>query len=706
MVKKRNTPKIKVNRSPASELLSLGRGSVNTDLAIVENEEIALDDNMLDFSSASAIEEAINSKDLVGKDLRVDDSILPQARNFYEFATSPDFIANIISPYLEQALIGIKLFAEYCPRCSDTEWMKCENHVAQEGLAGIEAHVVMLDFGVCTNCDAGRCEMIKSGELNFYDELALNAGQRGGKSAVVAMLSAYMTHRILKMQKPAEVFGFASNTILHGTFCAITKGQAKENLWDPYYGILLDAPWFQKYHALLKRYESKLGIELFKLRDTFVLYRHRNLLVYPASPDLRVLRGRTRIFYSIDEIAYFDNDKDSSKKTMSAEGTYQALNNSLRTVRSKEGRLLSLDYDEALTGYAMNISSPDNARDKITELVRIAQGSTKMLGLHKPTWEMNPEITRASLAEEFRKNPLEALRNFGAQPPLSSNPFIESRESIENSIKSKGVNYATMKYAIYRTKDRVKQRYAVIDKIFPSKTKSILAMDAGLSNNSFALACGSLTPEGYVSVDLLLDIAPLPDAKLNYTKIYDEIISVIIKARNVTVFLADRWNSPKFLSDAEAEHGLEVAQIYSLKYSDMQDVKTSLDQGSMLIPKPRIDDIDKILAHSPDKYPQCFDHYFVEHLILQMLTVRDTKKGVIKGDGNLTDDLWRATALLHWGLRNEDFHPHLEGEGAVANPIRAQDMAYVAKGIKSSASSSGSRTGSGTKYIGVKHSRK
>lgn len=65
-----------------------------------------------------------------------------------------------------------------------------------------------------------------------------------GKSAVTAMMTAYMIHRVAKLSKPNEVYGLLHSNILHGTFCALSFGMAKDLLYDPLYGYLIDAPWF------------------------------------------------------------------------------------------------------------------------------------------------------------------------------------------------------------------------------------------------------------------------------------------------------------------------------------------------------------------------------------------------------------------------------------------------------------------------------
>ncbi len=624
----------------------------------------------------NTLKEIINSKDIVPRDLKLDDSSMPKAKNYYEWVTADRFLGSDMPPYLEQALIGIRLFAEYCPRCSNLEWMADGGHTAQEGLSGLEENVQLLEYGVCPKCGARRSHLIKKGELNFYNELALNAGQRSGKSALVAMLSTYVLHLVLKSQKPTQLFRIKSNSLLSGTFVALTYAQAKDTLWEPFYQYIIDAPWFNEYHELMRTYERKYGREFVKIKDTIISYRHRSITFNPSGPDKRSLRGRTRIVAAIDEIAYFDNDKASQKVKYSAAEVYIALERSLRTIRNSENRLIANEYDEAFTGYFFNISSPVSQRDKIMELVRLSQGSKKMLGVHKPTWEMNPDVTREALDDEFRKDPATAMRDYGAEPPMSANPFITSRQMIMDIIRETGANYVKLATSIYRQKDGTKHRYASV-KVKPAEGEtSVMAIDAGYSNNCFALAVGSLkhvdTDAGSVLspvIDCVAEINPLPGIPLHYSLIYEGVIVPLIRARNVKILLADRWQSIKILSDAELSEDLEISKQYSLKFSDFIDLKLRMQQQQFRIPKPRVSNFDEILLMSSgEDYPRCFEGKPVEHLILQMLTVQHGASNVIKGEG-LTDDLWRATALCVYGLSNPEYSEILQRKQSVTKAI-------------------------------------
>lgn len=903
-----------------SEDLSFVEEKKSTDVSFLQEGEV----NIVDI-----VDTALKDKSLVPRDLKFDDSACPQAKNFLEWVTSPNYLKQ--TPYLEQALIGLRLFGEICPRCSDMDWLPTEAHEPQEGLAGIKKHLTVLEHGECPKCHAKRSELMHTKELNFYNELAVNAGQRcvgastpvitergllpishmfighdspgfhlprinmrantgqrlenvkqlyvskegstkrvilsngihidatpdhplrtekgfrqvknlteadhiqlclgtnvwgkkvtapttideaglatrdaaleylkrnslpiendklaytatdsmaqmawsillnagylptvrhsgdeysviydldaqpiskslfikvqsiedvedqitfdlvmdgmpqfvaggilnhnSGKSIVVAMCSTYLTHIILKSQSPTGILGISNTTILHGTFVALTQSQAKDTLWTPYFNMISDSPWFQKYHEVIRRQERKYGIEVMKIRDTFVLYGHRNLIVYPAGPDGRILRGRTRIFGALDEIAYFDNDADSKKVKVSAGMVYGALDRSLATVRAAEDKLIAAGYDRAFTGYMFNVSSPVHARDKINELMRSSVGSNKLLGVHAPTWKMNPTMPRNSafLEEAFRRDPVGAARDYGAEAPLSANPFITQPVFISKAIREKGRNLCVYTHNIIRHKDGSRQRYGTLTKAATTDQPSVMALDAGYSNNSFSMVVGSRNSAGIISVDCVAEIIPLPGIPLNYTLIFDELLLPLCQKRNVKVLLADQWNSLKLLQDAKLKGGIEEAEKYSLKYADMWTVKTMLESEVPRISLPRMvhaDSIGDTLLYDGENYPYCFENKPIEHLIMQLQTVQDTGRTVLKNMG-ATDDSWRAMALMVYGFECGEFEEALTiREETKVN--RDPSRLGMTKGRRNSGSATASSLSSGSPIGSVRTRR-
>lgn len=639
------------------------------------------------------LKQVINENRIVSPDIKFPEGDFAEAPNFYTWCVSDRFLNQ--KPFVEQAIIGTRLFAEYCPDCTDMEWF-LHTHKVNDSLLKFERKVALLHHGKCPHCHKTRLQFFKQKKLHAYVELALSAGQRSGKSAVTAMLTTYITHRVLKLERPNEVYGLLKSTVLQGTFTALTFAQAKDTLWDPFYGNILESPWFQQYHAAMDEVGSRHGEELYNLKDTFVVYKHRRVSIYPAGPDKRVLRGRTRIFGSIDELGWFPNDISSLKNVkMNATEVYIALERSLLTVRAASKNVIKRGFYNVPMGYFINISSPSSVRDKIMELVRKSQHSTKILGLCKPTWEMNPHVPKSALAEEFRKDPVAAMRDYGAQPPLTNNAFLPNKDAVVKCLSGKK-NALKMDYKMYKTSDGSVEVYGSLEAVKIIARPCILALDAGYSNNSFAFALGFLSKEKKPVISVFGEVIPTQGMRINHSLMFTHLLDKLFENCNIVKVAADRWNSLKILADMEVKHDVE-RQIYSLKYTDLQMFKSYIEDGEITFPACPTP-VDEILKYNHSEYPDCFKHRPVEHFVLQLLTVQDTGTQVIKGD-QLTDDIARAVMLLTQQLIDEDNQELLNlPEAQMASTVNASQMAVYRNysGGGSSRSSGGSGTTQGS----------
>ncbi len=1128
------------NVTTASQVDGVNRlfDSLEMSVPVRESSLIATpENNESEFNLAKTIRKAIESDRIVSPDIRVDDSDFPTAPNFYTFCVKDHFLKQ--KPYIWQSMVGSIVMSEVCPRCSDMDYVD-GGWKPRDSRDTFERKVCLLEHGICPHCKAPKSKLVLRNKLNFYNECAAVLGQRSGKSAWLGDMTAYLTHLLLKLQNANEVYGLKSSNVLHGTFVALTYAQARDTLWEPYYGNLLDSPWFQDYHAHLDHLGRKFGNEvLYNLKDTFVKYNHRRLFVYPAGPDKRVLRGRTRAFAclsedtlvstslglveikndlydvfthvgsnhfkisdwlptgfkdtykvelktgqyvectgnheiktrrgwvrtdslhkndlvavslggkfprkltldfsaryepafakiyreierlktfelddlrglgrsvtpitsdlrrkghierhyykgrtgadglcrcyykvcsgfdvellisqassytggqvsfpsemtvelasllgyyvadgsysencseilfatsvgrrarhflrcfktvfktsprksfyltetgtrmtrysvayqiikdffrhigltgatsktkeipwsilqapkecaaaflaaaydcdggirncnivyytvseklashvqmllqrfgifsrksiktrllkedplelqknpvlcveivepcyhtlfknhigfstnpliirtrgnyspftpdengivwvpvvrrkysgkrqvyditvddldhgftaggivvhnSIDELGWFPNDIDAAKNIkMNADEVYTALANSLMTVRGAAASLIERGFNNIPNAYFLNISSPRSIRDKIMELVKKSESSREIFGIVKPTWEANPLLPRKALAEHFKRDPVAAMRDFGAQPPLTNSPFFSDEAALENCFSGK-------KNRIKIVYDRVESgrgkftRYAYIDKMQPKGNASIMSLDAGLVNNSFACTIGHLDGKAPI-ISLMVEIMPAPGVPLNFTYIYNELLSEIITDRNVVLIVADRWNSIKLLQDASDEFGIEHRQ-YSLKYADMLLFKDYMLDQQVQFPSPT-ESIEDILKYDQSKYPDCFKHKPIDHFVLQALTVQDSGSTVIKGD-QLTDDLFRSTALCFRQLIDEQNAELLNQADAEVRPVfditksaivKSYGAAAGVSSVKSGTTSNGSSLGS------------
>jgi len=117
-----------------------------------------------------------------------------------------------------------------------------------------------------------------------------------GKSAVTAMIAAYVLHRYLSIPDPINYLSLLSSSQLYMSMTAISAGQAEASLWAPFREYVDAAPWFKDYHQLLQDAGERLGTELLHRPRTFLVYKHKRIVCMYEAPNKRRLRGKTRIF--------------------------------------------------------------------------------------------------------------------------------------------------------------------------------------------------------------------------------------------------------------------------------------------------------------------------------------------------------------------------------------------------------------------------
>lgn len=415
----------------------------------------------------------------------------------------------------------------------------------------------------------------------------------------------------------------------------------------------------------------------------------------------------TRILGVLDEIGWFPHGEDNEQKEMAnANEVYISLDRSLKTVRNATARLLEQGMDNIPNGYMAGISSPSSYNDKIMTLVRTHEGSREVLTGHFPTWEMNPMFKKEDFAKEYRDDPVKAERDFGANPPMAENPWISNVSQLNDLFDGRfNIKY---QYNYLVNKSGKETVYAkVLGAHKPSSVPAtVMAIDAGYSNNSFALSI--VTPElGLGSrikgarVLALLEVAPKKGQNvINFAKLFDEVVKPLIDQFNVKLVATDRWQSILLLQKLEEETGV-ATDTYSLRPADFEYIRDYLldDDQTLHFPKPEID-IGKIFTFSMDEYPHCFRYMPNAHLYHQFSTVNlDGRGNVDKGNG-FTDDLLRATCLgISYCLNQEDVIKY-KLDGAKVNEVRAigtrQASSLTSGGTISAKATGGSFTGTGT----------
>lgn len=632
-------------------------------------------ENLRGFTPSEAIGDDFDPDDLVTQAIHadldssffdaLDEREIPRARNVFEFCTGRQYMNS--KPFPRQIQILTHLFGDACYDCSDNDILF---DMYDQDLGEIQERVQFLHHGRCPRCGKTRLDFYKSRDWMFPQATALLCGQRSGKNVTLVFAAHYQNHRMLTLERkgrrvtPSKFFGLTP-TFLRMSFTAVTLEQATQNIWEQFITNRNESPWYREYHDFLKDAGKRLGTELVTLNATYTTYHHKSLGISCAVPDCRKLRGRTRYFTSVDEIAWFDSkiDVGQAKKLGDAGEVWQSLNNSLATIRNAAtAQFEAGDYDVPM-GISFDISSPSDINDIMCRTVRKSKHEPRILTGHYATWEFNPMYKRDSefIRLEFQKNHDNALRDFGAIPPVADSPWFPDPKPIMAVSRTK-VDKPVIAVDRQTATDTFGQEtvwYKFL-KHFDEYTPRIISFDYGLNNNGFGCVLASLTASNELKIDQCFYLKPDDKQQINLSKMFKEFILPLAQSSNVAVMAFDQWNSVSAVQELR-DAGVD-ARKYSLKPIDFIQIRQDIINQKVSLPVAEMD-LNVFVHRSADDdlvQSSLFKPNFA--LVLQLLTVREIAGKMMKpkyGD----DDLFRAFCLASYFAQDPRIQQRLKSGG-------------------------------------------
>ena len=615
----------------------------------------------------AALDEVFDSKTKQPRNLKVDDRDLKEFANYKAFFTGTTWGLKV-RPFPRQLFITSALFQEICPFCTDKKLLSILSIPVDMNLDEYLERTVFTRFGVCPKCKRPRTTFEK--HFPYRQETKLLLGQRVGKSLfLVAPPILYLTHKYLKIPTPYSMFGLGP-TLLVGTMVAQTYAKALEQLWIPYMAYMEQSRWFKEYNALVKDTADRTGEDIYRVTASRVHYPHKMMMVYPSGPNRGTLRGNTRFAVGIDEIEYIDTVSQSEDAVkLNASAIYDSLDRSLLTVRAAHERLYTEGRHSVLGAFGFYASSPVSVNSFLWKSVQgnDETGPTQVYNL--PTWDVNPNLPQYSktIQKAYREDFAKAERDYGAKPAMSDSPFIADRLTIFRHCgpSNNAVEYEYTR--IRREHGDLEGRSAKIVAFrtdrYQSMPPAVMSMDAGYSNNSFAISIAYRSDGKKIRHSVLVEVAPrLKENVIDYNRIYTDLLVPLVKTFNVKAVIADRWNSIKLFDDLRAETGV-YTEAYIAKMEDFSTFLSYVEGGAVQFPKCEMKETEIFRPEASTDYPHGFQLCPVAHLVYQSATVRSNGRQVVKGRAT-TDDLFRAAVLSSAFLLDDEFYErHLKGKG-------------------------------------------
>jgi len=670
----------------------------------LESSRYAIFDLGDDFDPEKMMEEAVESDLDPAVFEAMDIRDIPAPANILEWVTGRGFLNTTIFP--RQLQIQLAMFEEWCPYCSDRDFVQdihLSPYIGEDGhrrpwtIDEILERVTMTEYGICPKCKKTYIDFLDDPGAPhcFPKELDACIGQRAGKTRMTEHSMTYNECRFqLLTPSPQQFFGEDITQKFSAVYTALQLSQAQDTLWGAYHLRILAAPWFKTYHAWLDDHGERLGAELYRIKDTYHWYANTGLHSVLRPPFAKEMRGRTGFQGGIDEIGMFAKREGSIRAN--ADEVHKSIGNSLMTLRADADMLVRKGRLQVPTPGLFCISSPWELLDKIMTLVRTADRDPTRVAFHYATWEFNPKIHRNSpqIMAEYANDPVAAERDFGAKPPFAKDPFHPSPDVID-TLHSSGVNMLfVQKRKFVRTRSGKHLVYAIPAQFKPDKTiPRLMCIDAGETDNSFALSIWRLVDLPAPQIDAGADMDDLIDDE------DDEDIRVVMeavqeeRARQAAVPDGERKGQVSYLQldgiievqpfdDEQGNHwkvsfkrmweqcirplcmGLNIVGVVSDRWNITQILngveelgvyteQYSLVWSDFLDFKTKTDSRELRLPQPERPFEAVYDDYDkavrgapVLHLSVQYRTVRQIGRTVAKPSGG-TDDLYRTMVLAH-----------------------------------------------------------
>jgi hypothetical protein len=433
---------------------------------------------------------------------------------------------------------------------------------------------------------------------------------------------------------------------------AVTLGQALKGVWKGFKSLLSTSTWYQELFSILDDVGERTGKELYQFNPATGMYArffHRNIEIAPSGPSKRTLRGDTRYLSAQDELSYFpfkiteeDGDDDEERERANADEVYQAMVNSLATVQGAVLEMRGKGINHIPMAGNMALSSPFSWLDKTCRLFTENKDNPNALCVQQPTWEISPLYTREHpiIVQAYRRNAKTAERDFGANPPKIGSDWYQ-RDSVRKCFTLEP--WYSLEYDLTEN-DLVKAALISLRRRLRYHP-SVVALDAGVNNNAFALTV-TYRDGSDIHVPVLLEIVPQQGRTLHYPSIYTQIILPILKQCNAKTLVADRFNSLQLLQQAKDDVTDLKSGQYSVTMKDFRNVLQLVETESVFFPRM---DLPPENVERVTNYKRELLHHPADHLYLQCLTVQELggtiMKGTSAGGVRYTDDIHRAMVL-------------------------------------------------------------
>jgi len=380
-----------------------------------------------------------------------------------------------------------------------------------------------------------------------YNELVFPAGMRSGKTATAAFISLTEIYKLSMMANPQEHYKLGPNTEISTLNVANSREQAKDTVFRKIKEFVSNSPYLMSLEPDLTAFQLKFP---------------KNIVAKALGSNLGSAVGRTAKCFVADEIADYDDPDDTYQKLSKATGNFAKWREDIKVM----------------------IGSPSFAGDYLMSYYHraVEEKWPHTLALWKPTWELNPNMDKATMEVERLKDPERWDRDFGAQP-------VAERENLFNPMllqKTEEVSQLNRNLFMGEPVQGSRLEFTpAIDttvlRIAKDAIEYYIVVDPSVKHDAFGLSVGYLSTENVAKVIGSTVFISAKNEEIN-TKNITEILKTVLEALPIKYYIYDVYLHTD-IRDMVIKYGVSPI-LHQLNLNDWLFTRNDLYDGKLTIP--------------------------------------------------------------------------------------------------------------------------
>jgi len=495
-------------------------------------------------------------------------------KNAVDFVTNPEGLAlSTLYNFNRQYQYLRDMYSLICPPCNEAgsnpempydTWGKSPQQLQED---------ILFEKNPAGHYECPKCGILqKDARVPNYKELIGIAGMRSSKTILSALILLYELHCDLLLDDPQKDWGLAPGQEVYYTCCTTKGEQAKDTIFAAVDGLLTNSPWFIRYINALKASAKQQAVpveSVYVANLSEFRFLHKQLFIDVTGANSAGIAGKTRKIVVMDEIARFV-ETDSR---MGVDAVYDTLKASLLTLSSHGSKMICISSPMTKIDKIMRLY--EDAKKHIAENKKENKLSTTIIFKHA-TWDFNPNITFDDpfIQDEFKKNPVAAKRDFGADPPGALDPWMPEEWRIDDCVDSDIANLVFARDYVHSLIVKGKQTTMVAKDIksmvldVPTTQHISIGCDPGHRMDSFGMILAYVKPvrtargiEEHMFVGAVLPWEPKEKPLIEVD--FRNVLQCIYKFANHWVLdkvVYDQWQSVLQIQDLQAS-GIDAEKI-------------------------------------------------------------------------------------------------------------------------------------------------